>query len=51
MDNYLNDFESAKRSATNADQLIAAMKRKFPSLAEEKFLIYAAKAAFPNAGS
>jgi glyoxylase-like metal-dependent hydrolase (beta-lactamase superfamily II) len=51
MDHYLNDFESAKRSSTNADELIAAMKRKFPGLAEDKFLMYPAKAAFPKAGS
>jgi glyoxylase-like metal-dependent hydrolase (beta-lactamase superfamily II) len=48
MHNYLNEFESAKRGATNADELVAAMTRKFPGLMQKNFLTYAARAAFPK---
>jgi hypothetical protein len=48
MHNYLNDFESARRAATNADELVAAMSRKFPGLVQKKFWTYAARAAFPK---
>jgi glyoxylase-like metal-dependent hydrolase (beta-lactamase superfamily II) len=48
MHNYLNDFESARREATNADQLVAAMSRRYPGLTQKKFLTYAARAALPK---
>jgi glyoxylase-like metal-dependent hydrolase (beta-lactamase superfamily II) len=48
MEKYLNDFESARKAASNAEQLVAAMKGKYPELAQEQFLVYAAKAAFPS---
>jgi len=46
MHDYLNDFESARRAATNAAELVAAMSRKYPGLMQTKFLTYAARAAF-----
>jgi glyoxylase-like metal-dependent hydrolase (beta-lactamase superfamily II) len=48
MHNYLNDFESAKRAAANADELVAAMTRKYSDLTQKKFLTYAAKLPFPS---
>jgi glyoxylase-like metal-dependent hydrolase (beta-lactamase superfamily II) len=48
MHNYLNDFESARREATNADELVAAMSRRYPGLMQKKFLTYAARAALPK---
>ena len=48
MHSYLNDFESVRRAVTHADELVAAMTRKFPGLMQPKFLTYAAKAAFPK---
>jgi glyoxylase-like metal-dependent hydrolase (beta-lactamase superfamily II) len=47
MRSYLNDFESAREATSNADALVAAMKQKYPNLKVEKFLVLAAKAAFP----
>jgi glyoxylase-like metal-dependent hydrolase (beta-lactamase superfamily II) len=49
MEKYLDDFESARKAASSADQLVAAMKQKYPDWAQEKFLGHAAKAAFPGA--
>jgi len=47
MRRYLGDFESARKAATTDEALIAAMKQQYPGLKQEKFLVYAAKAAFP----
>ena len=43
---YLNDFDAARKAATNADELEQAMKQKYPDLGEERFLSLAAKSAF-----
>jgi glyoxylase-like metal-dependent hydrolase (beta-lactamase superfamily II) len=47
MRRYLSDFELARKAALNADELVAALKHKYPNLKVEKFLVLAAKAAFP----
>jgi hypothetical protein len=38
-------------SRAYAEQLIAAMKGKYPELAQEQFLVYAANAAFPGSAN
>jgi glyoxylase-like metal-dependent hydrolase (beta-lactamase superfamily II) len=48
MRRYLTDFGAAARSSSTADELVAVMKRKYPKLAQEKFLAFAAKAALPS---
>jgi glyoxylase-like metal-dependent hydrolase (beta-lactamase superfamily II) len=47
MRRYLRDFELARKAALNADGLVATMKQKYPNLKVEKFLVLAARAAFP----
>jgi glyoxylase-like metal-dependent hydrolase (beta-lactamase superfamily II) len=44
---YIADFETARATAQNAEELIAAMKQKYPDLGLELILTYAARAAFP----
>jgi hypothetical protein len=46
MDNYLNDFDAFRKTATNADELRAAMLRKYPDLAVPMLLGYGAQVAF-----
>jgi glyoxylase-like metal-dependent hydrolase (beta-lactamase superfamily II) len=48
MEKYLDDFESAKKAASNTDQLVAAMKQKYPDFAGEDLLVFSAKVAFPG---
>lgn len=47
MERYLDDYESARKTASNADQLVAAMKQKYPDWTQEELLVFSAKAAFP----
>ncbi len=49
MEKYLDDFESARRTASSADELVAIMKHKYPDWAQEKFLVYSAKTAILDA--
>jgi hypothetical protein len=49
MEKYPGDFESARKADSNADQLVAAMKQKYPDLTGEDLLLFSAKAAFPGA--
>jgi glyoxylase-like metal-dependent hydrolase (beta-lactamase superfamily II) len=46
MDNYLNEFDAFRKTATNADELRAAMLRKYPDLAVPMLLGYGAQVAF-----
>ncbi|HEX9705351.1 MAG TPA: MBL fold metallo-hydrolase [Gemmatimonadales bacterium] len=46
---YIADFEAARATAQNADELIAAVKQKHPDLGLEAILTFAARAAFPAA--
>jgi len=46
MEKYLDDFESARKSASNADQLVAAMKQVYPGFTGDDLLAFSAKAAF-----
>ena len=47
-DKYIRDFDATRKYAANADDLIGAMKRKYPELDLEFFLTTAAKKAFAN---
>jgi glyoxylase-like metal-dependent hydrolase (beta-lactamase superfamily II) len=49
MEKYLDDYESARIASSNADQLVAAMKRNYPDWTQEDLLVFSAKAAFPGA--
>jgi len=42
---YLNDFDAAKKRASNAGELEQAMKQEYPDLGEERFLSLAAKSS------
>ena len=46
MDNYLKDFDAFRKTATSADELRAAMLRKYPDLAVPMLLGYGAQVAF-----
>ena len=46
MRRYLADFDSARKTAPTADDLVKTMKEKYPKLKSESFLALAAKAAF-----
>lgn len=48
MNQYLKDFDAASKTAHDADGLVAAMRQKYPNLAQEGFLKYAARTAFPK---
>jgi hypothetical protein len=39
---------TARKSASNADQVIAAMKQKYPQCSSEYFLMLSARKAFAN---
>ena len=45
---YITDFDAAKAVSNNADSLVAAVQRKYPTLGLPLILTFAAKAAFPN---
>jgi glyoxylase-like metal-dependent hydrolase (beta-lactamase superfamily II) len=49
MEKYLNDFESARKAASGADELVAAMKAKYRDWSQERLLVYSAKAAMAEA--
>ena len=49
MREYLVAFEDARRASTNADELVAKVKERFPGLALDNILVRAAKRAFPAA--
>jgi len=49
MEKYLDDFDSARTTASNADQIVVAMKQKYPDFIGEDLLVYSAKTAFPPA--
>ena len=44
--NYLRDYEATLKTATNADEFIAAMKRKYPDTAQDWILGLTAQRAF-----
>lgn len=46
MKQYLTDFDSQTKKTADADALVAAMKQNYPGLAQERFLVIAAKSAF-----
>jgi glyoxylase-like metal-dependent hydrolase (beta-lactamase superfamily II) len=43
---YITDFDSTRKSASNADQVITAMKQKYPQCSSEFFLTLSARKAF-----
>jgi glyoxylase-like metal-dependent hydrolase (beta-lactamase superfamily II) len=45
---YNTDFDSTRKSASNADQVVAAMKQKYPQCSFEYFLVLSARRAFAN---
>ncbi len=45
---YITDFDVANAVSNNADSLVAAVQRKYPTLGLPIILTIAAKAAFPN---
>jgi len=47
MSQYLIAFDASRARASNADELVAAMKQQYPDWAVDYILIRAAKAAFP----
>jgi glyoxylase-like metal-dependent hydrolase (beta-lactamase superfamily II) len=49
VEKYLDDFESARKSASDADQLVAAMKQMYPEFTGELLLDVSAKRAFLKA--
>jgi glyoxylase-like metal-dependent hydrolase (beta-lactamase superfamily II) len=49
MEKYLDDYESARKAASDADQLVTTMKQKYPEWTQEELLVFSAKAAFPGA--
>lgn len=46
MEKYLNDFESARKAASRADELLTVMKRKYPDWAQEKLLSLFSKSSY-----
>jgi len=46
MDRYLSDFDAARKSSTNGDELRTAMLQKYPDLAVRGLLAFGARAAF-----
>jgi len=46
MDNYLEDFDSFRKTSANPDELRSAMLRKYPDLAVQVLLGYGAQVAF-----
>ena len=49
MEKYLDDFESARKAASSADELVAVMKQKYGDWAWERLLVSSAKTAIPSA--
>lgn len=49
MEKYLDDYESARKAVSNADQLVGVMKQKYLDFVGEDLLVFSAKAAFPGA--
>ena len=49
MGKYLKDFDREAKRATSRDAFIAAMKKKYDRLGQERFLDFAAETAFPGA--
>ena len=45
---YIIDFDAAKAESNNADALVAAVQRNYPTLGLPLILTFAANAAFPN---
>lgn len=45
---YITDFDAARKSASNADQLIATMKRRYPQCSSQYLLMLSAQRAFAN---
>lgn len=46
MDNYLQDFDNFRKTSANADELRAAMLKRYPDLAVRVLLDYSAQTAF-----
>ncbi len=51
MEKYLDDFEAARKAASGADELVAAMKAKYRDWSQERLLVYSAKAAMAGAAT
>jgi len=49
MEKYLDDFESARKTASGADELVAVMKAKYRDWSQERLLVSSAKAAMAEA--
>jgi len=45
---YITDFDSARKSASNADQVAAAMKQRYPQCSFELFLKLSSQKAFAH---
>lgn len=45
---YITDFDSTRKSASSADQVVTAMKQKYPQCSFEYFLVLSARKAFAN---
>ena len=48
VDRYIADFDAARKTAKTADELDAAVKKLYPTLALDNILGYAVKAAIPK---
>lgn len=46
MDDYLADFDAFRKSSSSSQDLLAAMKGKYPNLAVQGLLGYSAQMAF-----
>jgi hypothetical protein len=51
MEKYLDDYESAQQAASNADQLVAVMKQKYPAWTQEELLVFSAKKSFSGSNT
>jgi glyoxylase-like metal-dependent hydrolase (beta-lactamase superfamily II) len=49
MEKYLSDFDAGIKASSNADDLVATMKKKYPDWAQDKLLVASAKAAMASA--
>jgi len=45
MEKYLNDFDAGIKTSSNADELVATMKKKYPDWTQDLLLVASAKAA------
>jgi len=47
MEKYLDDFDEARKTVSNAAELIAVMKKKYPTWRQDDLLEYSAQVAIP----